>query len=112
MESIESTGLTETFDLLTHPHRRYLLYYLTDQPDVVNIETLATTIAKWDGDHTGTEQTEYREILYSLYHTHLPKLADAGVISFGPNRDSVELKEMDRLGRFLDDTAVIEGYSK
>lgn len=112
MASLNSPELTEAFDLLTHPHRRYVLYYLSNESNVVNIDTLAVAIAKWDGEHTGTAQTNHEEILWTLHHTHLPKLADAGVITFGPNRDSITLREMGHLDQFLDDTAAIDGYTK
>lgn len=111
MASLATSELNQTFELLTHPYRRYVLYYLTKESEVVGIDTLATAIGKWDGDHTGTDRTNNtKEAKTALHHTHLPKLADAGIITFGPNKDSIELGESDGLGRFLDDTARIDGY--
>lgn len=113
MASVSSSGLNETFDLLTHPYRRYVLYYLTQESEVVDIDTLATAIANWSRDHTGTDQTNNtNEIKTVLHHTHFPKLTDAGIITFGPNKNSIELREADGLSRFLDDTAPIDGYRK
>lgn len=112
MESVDGSGLSETFDLLTHPFRRYMLYYLEKESGAIPIDTLAARIAKWNGDLSGTNQPTREEITTALYHIHLPKLASAGVISFGSNRNTIELKEMGHLSRFLGDTAAIDGYPK
>lgn len=106
-------GLTETFDLLSHPYRRYALYYLTNESETVHIDTVGTMIAEWKSSRTETGgSTDSKAVEIALRHTHLPKLADAGVISFGANRDFIELRETDGLDPFLDDTARIDGYVK
>ncbi|WP_226005549.1 DUF7344 domain-containing protein [Natrinema salinisoli] len=103
--------LTETFDLLTHPYRRYALYYLTRESETVSIDTLAAAIATWDGDHTGTEpSTDSRDVEAALHHAHIPKLADAGIVLFDVNGGTIELEEPDRVEGFLEDTARTDGY--
>lgn len=113
MATLDSSRLTETFDLLTHPHRRYVLYYLTRESEAVDVATLAASLVEWDGDHARTDRlTRIENVTAGLYHTHLPKLADAGVIAFGPNMDSIELRAIDGLGRFLGETASIDDFTK
>lgn len=105
--------LDETFDLLTHPHRRYILYYLTRESERVEIETLATAIATWDGGHTGTDRrTDRTDVAIALHHIHLPKLADAGIITFDANTGCIELRELNGHGPVLDEAAQIEGYTQ
>lgn len=103
--------LNETFNLLTHPHRRYVLYYLTKEFEVVDIETLAAAIAKWDGSRTATGGSDNSDdIEIGLRHTHLPKLVDAGVITFDADTGAIELDETNGHDRFIDEAARIDGY--
>ncbi|WP_136715314.1 DUF7344 domain-containing protein [Halorientalis salina] len=110
MEPLDSSRLTETFGLLTHPHRRAVLYYLTRESDVVDVATLATTIADWEGDRTETSRAgDIEAIKTTLHHTHLPKLEAAGIVSTDSNRNTVELEETEGPDLFLDYTAPIDG---
>lgn len=105
--------MNERFTLLSHPYRRYVLYYLTNESEVVDIDSLATAITKWDGDSTETGRpTTTEDVEIELHHIHLPKLADAGIITFGSDRDSIELRDTTGIARFLDDTASIDGYQQ
>lgn len=112
MPSSNSARLGEIFDLLTHPYRRYVLYYLRTHSGVVAIDTLATNLAnELDGPSvTGGRETP-AHIEVTLHHTHLPKLADAGLITFAPDRQSIELDGMNGHGQFIDDAARIDGYA-
>lgn len=113
MASVSTPRLDETFDLLTHPHRRYILYYLTRESERVEIETLATAIAAWDGGPTGTDRrTDPNDVEIALHHMHLPKLADAGIITFDANTGCIELRELNGHGPVLDEAARIEGYNQ
>jgi len=113
MASLDSSGLSETFDLLTHPHRRYVLYYLTNESHVVGIGTLAAAIDEWDSGYAGTNRaTGIDSVEAALHHTHLPKLADAGTIAFGSESNSIVLRDTDGVRRFLTDTAPIDGYAE
>ena len=112
MATLDSAELNETFELLAHPYRRYVLYYLSKDTEVAGLDTLATALAKWDWDYEGMDRTAtIEEVKTDLHHSHLPQLAEAGVITVGPNGDSIELEESDGLGEFLDDTARIDGYT-
>lgn len=41
--------------------------------------------------HDGTADTERTEVEAALYHSHLPKLADAGLVEFDPDAETVTL---------------------
>lgn len=106
-----TSRLTETLDLLTHPYRRYTLYRLTNESEVVSVDSLAGVVAEWAGEQTGAGQrTDRNAVEIALRHTHLPKLADKGIVSFRANTDSVELQDTHGLEWFLADGARIDGY--
>lgn len=111
METLDTSRLTKALQLLAHPHRRYVLYKLTRDSKVVDIATLAAAIARWENNHMGNGQrTDSNTVEVGLRHLHLPKLADAGIITFGVDRDSIEYTDTDELDRFLVNTAPIDGY--
>ncbi len=108
---MDTTELNETFDLLTHPHRRYALYLLAEESEALSIGTLATAIATWEADRTGMDgPTEENAIEIGLHHSHLPKLEDAGIVTVAENEDSITLRRTDGLDRLLTDTARLDGY--
>lgn len=111
MASLNTTQLNEAFDILTHPHRRYVLYHLRNKTEEVSIEALAVAIADSDEVHSGMERaTSIDKIKANLHHTHLPKLAEAGFVTVDATRDSIGLARTDGLDRFLADAAPIDGY--
>lgn len=111
MASSDTAELSETFDLLAHPHRRYLLYYLRTEFEVVDIETVATAIAGWVEDDARTNgDTDSKAVETGLRHTHLPKLADAGIVTFDATTGAIELETANGHGQFIDEAARIDGY--
>lgn len=112
MASLDTQRLNETFDLLSHPHRRYALYHLTEETGDVSVESLAAAVARWDGGHPETDRRGGAETIETaLRHVHLPKLSDAGIVALDPDAGTVELGETDGFHEFLGETARIDGYS-
>lgn len=110
MAALTTPELSDMFELLTHPHRRYVLYYLTTESNTATIDTLVSAIATWDGGQTGPDRNTDRDALEAaLHHKHLPKLADAGMITVSADSDSIELRETNGLNTFLGYTAPIDG---
>lgn len=106
-----TSRLTETLDLLTHPYRRYTLYCLTNKSEVISVDTLATAIAEWAGDQTKLgRSTDRSAVKTTLCHTHLPKLADKGVVSFHSNTGTIELRDANGIDQFLAEMGRIDGY--
>ncbi|WP_115864724.1 DUF7344 domain-containing protein [Halorussus litoreus] len=109
MSSAENSPEGETlsedliFDVLKNRRRRYTLHYLKQQDRPVELSELAEQVAAWENDTTveGLSANERKSVYTSLYQTHLPKLADAGIVDYNQNRGVVELSG---------NAAQLEGY--
>lgn len=56
---------------------------------------MADEIAVWEND-TGISNIsaeEVKRVYISLYHTHVPKLADADIVEYSQERDSVTMTD-------------------
>ncbi|WP_435181419.1 DUF7344 domain-containing protein [Halorussus sp. AFM4] len=74
-------NLETSFDLLSRPMRRHIFAILNDK-ESLSRHQLTTRVAALEAeDDTGDEQLR-RRIRIALHHNHLPKLADAGVITY------------------------------
>ncbi|WP_396611858.1 hypothetical protein ACH9L7_00805 [Haloferax sp. S1W] len=91
--------LDTVFDLLSDCQRRAILRYLTRHSDSIELAELADKLAaceKTDGD-------DPKRLSTSLYHVHLPKLADGNVLTFDPETGIIELEpESTVLAPYLD----------
>lgn len=94
MAARNKTGLNEVADLLTDAHRRYVLKHLTQESETVDFDTVAASLAARDAGQTRESQsTSSTSIEVQLHHIHLPKLVDAGVITFDEDTGIIELIE-------------------
>lgn len=84
-------SLDALFDGLTHSRRRIVLDVLSHQLHPIHLETLAREVRARELDVTeqdvSPEQVERTAI--SFYHSHLPKLADAGLLFWDHEDDIV-----------------------
>ena len=79
-------------EILAHPYRRYILYYVHFYANPVGLADIAHQITIWETNEPADEKLQERLTIYhSLYHDHLPKLSDAGVIEYDQEEDVVEL---------------------
>ena len=78
------------FELLANERRLRALQYLTQTVGAVTISDLADQLALWEGEHT---RERYERICTSLVHVHLPKLTDAGVVSYDEVGGMIKLQE-------------------
>ncbi len=103
--------LDHVFEALGHRRRRYLLYSLLMETEW-SLWELSEKLAAWEQDlPPETVASEDIETVYlALYHTHVPKLAEAGIVQYseadevieaGPNADQV-LAVLDRSGGITD----------
>jgi len=78
------TSVDEIFDVLSNSRRRYVVYFLKNTSQPVELGTLATQIAAWETDQPMAEVTraERKRVYTSLQQVHLPKMNDAGLIRF------------------------------
>lgn len=88
--------LDAVFDCLAHPERRQLLEVFDERaPSPVTLEELAASLtARRDGspNETGADETPDR-LLTSLYHVHLPKLEQVGIVERTAEQDVYELAD-------------------
>lgn len=80
---------------LASSHRRRLLYYLLEHEERT-VEELASVLSGWEATETGTMHTaaDRSGIRLQLLHNHLPQLADAGLIAYDPDGDTVRLESL------------------
>ncbi|MCU4752633.1 hypothetical protein OB919_11645 [Halobacteria archaeon AArc-curdl1] len=90
----EVLEIEAVYQALGHPRRRYLSYTLLEDT-MWSLTDLATKIAAWENDIPEHEVTEsQREAVYvSLYHAHVPKLVDEGVITFDEATEMITAAE-------------------
>ena len=79
----EILDLDHVYDALGHPRRRYLCYTLHEDTEW-SLTDLATKIVAWENDvpEYAVTDLERERVYISLYHAHVPKLVDEGVITF------------------------------
>lgn len=76
----------EVFDLLAHPHRRTVIDEL--EPGVTaTVDELAVRIAE------RRESSSKSNARIALVHNHLPRMAEAGVVSYHPSEQRCELDD-------------------
>lgn len=112
-ETSEATpvGLSLACELLAHPHRRHALSVLRERGSQMTLDEVARAVTlRVDGVTLGDDFRErFDQVRVGLYHNHLPKLCDAGVIAYDRDRRTVALaEERGRVVRLLDDFAFTE----
>lgn len=103
----EKLSRDRLFDLLSSPRRRYVLYYLREKGGPIELTDLAEKLAAWQDD-TPLEDVspQARKRMYvSLYQTHIPRLEEAGLITYNPDSGEISLVEgRSSVDRYLDDS--------
>lgn len=92
----------ELSDILSHSHRRFILQYLQTADTPLPVDEVATELVAWENplfsaDQLGEGKAALVEI--SLVHSHLPKMAEAGLIRYDEIRQTVTLGERADEGR-------------
>lgn len=93
------------FDLLADSRRRFVLACLHEYSTPMVLADIADELATWehDADITDVPAEEVRSIYLSLYHNHVPKMEDVGLVEYSQERDAVELREeSDQLASLVD----------
>lgn len=91
------------FDLLSNSRRRMVLFYLREHGSEITPTELAEEVAAIENDVETADLThkQRKRVYVSLHQTHLPRLADAGIIEY--DRD-------DGIVRLTEDADVIDSY--
>jgi len=84
-------ALEDAFDALAHPRRLCLVAAVAEHGCGTTLEQLAATVAAREhGAPASAVDDDLRRAVYaSLYHTHVPKLVDAGLLAYDADADVV-----------------------
>lgn len=97
MSASESESLTpdDVFEILSNHRRRMVLYYLRKHGETADVKDLAEGIAAMENEVAVEELTnqQRKRVYVSLYQTHLPKMAESGVIEYDKEAGTVGLTE-------------------
>lgn len=92
--SEEDLSHDRVHDLLASRRRRYVLYCLYLYANPMRLPDVAGQVCEWEHGRPGDELLDERLHIYtSLYHNHIPELADLDVIAYSQSEDMVELDE-------------------
>jgi len=99
------TELTQdiVFDILSRARRRYVLYVLKSEGPM-ELTELAEHIAAWENEVEIEELTKQqrKRVYVSLYQTHVPKLEEAGLVTYDDDSSIVRLgAQAGEIDRFL-----------
>lgn len=95
----------QIFDILSSARRRYVIYYLRNRNEEVSLTELSKQVAAWEYETEPDELTDQQQkrVYVSLYQTHVPKLADLGIVDYDRDRGAVALgKEAKKFTSRLD----------
>ncbi|MFD1563703.1 hypothetical protein ACFR99_09100 [Haloarchaeobius amylolyticus] len=83
--------LDDVFSLLADQRRRLLLSVMRNYGEEVTLPDAAEEVAARETGHTVRNISAERvtEVYLSLYHDHLPRLVDAGLLEYDQERDLV-----------------------
>lgn len=94
----------DVFDILSNGRRRYVLYYLREAEEPVELDELARELAAWENQTTVEELTKQqrKRVYVSLYQTHIQKLADAGIVEYDQDTGMLSLATgANQIGAYL-----------
>ncbi|MFC6717505.1 hypothetical protein ACFQGT_04535 [Natrialbaceae archaeon GCM10025810] len=88
-------AVSTTFELLANRRRRYALRCLRTYENSITLADLADEVAVLECNEPLTEISAERvkRVYLSLYHTHVPKLADASYVRYDQEQDMVALRD-------------------
>lgn len=101
----DTLSKNELFHLLQNERRRRVLQYLAETDRPVELRKISKHIAAWECDTTPQQltSTQYQRVYIALYQSHLPTLADAGLIIYNQSRGTVEQTPLaDQAAQYLD----------
>jgi hypothetical protein len=86
--------LDHVYEALGHSRRRYLCYTLLEDIEWT-LDELARKIAAWENDVPEYDVTNSQQeaVYVALYHAHVPKLVDEGVLAFDDATEEITAAE-------------------
>ncbi len=86
-----AVSVDDTLELLAAHRRRHLLEVMRTYDDELTLPDAAEEVARRETNRSITDLSAERiaEVYISLYHDHLPRLVDAGLLEYDQERDLV-----------------------
>jgi len=83
----------EVYDLLSNARRRFVISYLRDRDEPVELNDLSRDVAAWENDTDVENLTDQqiKRVYVSLYQTHVPKLSESGIVEYDQDSGEVAL---------------------
>jgi hypothetical protein len=103
----DDTTAGSAFSLLAHPRRRAAVRTLSTHGEPMTLADLADEVAERERDTRLPELSPetVQRVYLSLYHSHVPRLTEAGVAGYDQEGDLVWMRQgpaTDRLVRLLE----------
>lgn len=78
----------ELFEVLSHSQRRFVLHYLRSADTPIDVDDLVSEVVAWEVERPVDERSagDRDAVELSLVHTHLPKMAAAGLVDYDAGR--------------------------
>ncbi|WP_423999207.1 DUF7344 domain-containing protein [Haloarcula salina] len=91
-ELAELTELTDgdRYEVLSSSRRRTVIDALADRSGPVSLDSLSRSVAALEPEADPDDDSTVRTIAVSLHHTHLPKMADHGVLEYDADANRVD----------------------
>lgn len=88
-------SLSRVLEALADTRSRYLCHYVVEN-EPCDIEECADAVAAWE---TGTEpaavpEERHRHVKTSLFHNHLPKLRDLGIVEYDERTGDIRCQHL------------------
>jgi len=82
------------YDLLSSSRRRFVISTLRSENGSMELNELSERLAAWENDTPVEDLTDQqiKRIYVSLYQTHIPKLSEAGVVSYDQDTGQISLE--------------------
>ena len=92
---VDASALTTEFGLLANQRRLLALICLRQSQSPMGLDELVDEVAKreYGGDPESVPETIRERAELSLYHVHIPKLREAGIVRYDSDRENVSLSE-------------------
>lgn len=86
-------SVDETLNVLGNERRRYVIRCFEQHGNVISLPDLADEVAvrEFDARIKEIPADEVKRIYVSLYHSHIPKLADVGLVTYCQEQDLVNV---------------------
>lgn len=95
----------EIVSLLSTPRRRHVVRHAArdmEDSDTVTLSELADYVAAIEAGGVDFGDQQRKRVYVSLYQTHIPKLEDAGVITYDQDSGRVAIRDrIDQLDRYI-----------